>query len=775
LATRTLRPNLAHWGAFDTEVADGKLVAIHPFEHDPHPSPVLGNMASSLHHATRVTQPMVRSGWLEHGPGPSHGRGAEPFVPVSWDTVTDLLAGELKRVYSEHGGEAVFGGSYGWASAGRFHHAQSQMHRFLNTLGGYTSSVDSYSYAAGGVIMPHVIADVGVFHYTGTHWKTLLEHVELFVSFGGMPLKNTQMSSGGVFRHRGKDFLEQAAERGIEFVQFSPLRDDMEGFLNATWHPVVPGSDVAIMLALAHTLITEKLHDPEFLAHYCTGYDRLERYILGADDGQPKSAEWASGLCEVAADDLRALARKMADKRTFITSTWSLQRNEFGEQAPWMAVALAAILGQIGTPGGGLGYGMGSSHRIGEGQTLSGRGLPTFGQGRNPVKSFIPVARFADQLLNPGVGFDYNGGRYTYQDIKLVYWAGGNPFHHHQDLPKLRRALAKIDTFVINEPFWTAAARHADIVIPSTLTMERNDIGASQNDAYMAAMQAAVAPHGQARNDYDTFSDLADALGTANAFTEGRDEMGWLRHMYDTWRTKMIEFGYAFPDFDAFWAEGYLELPIDESQVLFARFRDDPDAAPLGTPSGRIELFSETIDSFGYDDCIGHPAWFTPTEWLHSERAQQFPLLMIANNPRTRLHSQLDVGDYSQASKIQGREPIRLHPDDAAARGISDGDLVRVHHDRGSFLAGAIVSDAVRPRVVQISTGAWYDPIDPSDVDAMCLHGNPNTITLDTGSSSLAQGSTGQHTLVEVERWDGELPPIKVLEPPVIVARGSST
>jgi biotin/methionine sulfoxide reductase len=242
--------------------------------------------------------------------------------------------------------------------------------------------------------------------------------------------------------------------------------------------------------------------------------------------------------------------------------------------------------------------------------------------------------------------------------------------------------------------------------------------------------------------------------------------MGWLRHMYDEWHGKMTEFGYAFPDFDAFWQEGYIELPIDESHVLFSTFRENPDAAPLETPSGKIELFSETIASFGYDDCLGHPAWFEPTEWLHGERAAQFPLQMIANNPRTRLHSQLDVGDYSQASKVQGREPIRLHPDDAVARGISTGDVVRVYNDRGSFLAGAIVDDAVRPRVVQISTGAWYDPLDPADPDSMCVHGNPNTITLDAGSSSLAQGSVGQHTLVEVERWTGDLPPIKVLAPP---------
>jgi biotin/methionine sulfoxide reductase len=766
MATRDVKSHLSHWGAFDAEVRDGDRVAIHPFEHDPEPSPLLDNIPDSVRHPTRVTQPMIRSGWLEQGPGPSDRRGAEPFVPVSWDRAIDLLASDLKRVYTDHGSDAVYGGSYGWASVGRFHHAQSQIHRFLNTLGGYVRSVDSYSIAAGTVILPHVIADVTTFQFNSTHWRTFAEHTDMFVCFGGLPVKNTAVSSGGVFRHRTNGFLKQMAERGTEFVYFSPLRDDMADQVDATWHPISPGSDVAVMLALAHTLITEGLHDREFLDRYCVGFDRLERYILGSDDGQPKSPEWAEPLSEISAGEIRSLARRMAGKRVFISTTWSLQRSEFGEQPPWMGVALAAILGQIGLPGGGYGFGYGSTHRVGEARLAPGLGLPVLRQGRNAVDAFIPVARFGDMMLNPGQEFDYNGGRYTYPDIKLVYWAGGNPFHHHQDIPKLRRALARAETVVTHDPFWTSMARHSDVVLPSTVTLERNDIGGSQNDAYLAAMQAAIPPYAQARNDYDRFSDLADALGAGDRFTEGRDEMGWLRHMYEEWRENARGLGYRLPDFDGFWAEGYIELPTDESHVLFADFRNDPGSAPLTTPSGKIELFSEKIGSFGYGDCVGHPAWFAPQEWLGGMRAEKFPLMMIANNPKTRLHSQLDVGEYSQQSKVQGREPIRMHPADAAVRGIEDGDVVRVFNDRGSLLAGVVVTEDVRPRVVQLSTGAWYDPLDPADPDSMCVHGNPNAVTLDSGTSKLAQGSVGQRVLVEIERWDGELPPVKVLQPP---------
>ncbi|MDQ3549288.1 MAG: molybdopterin-dependent oxidoreductase, partial [Chloroflexota bacterium] len=504
---------------------------------------------------------------------------------------------------------------------------------------------------------------------------------------------------------------------------------------------------------------------------YCVGFARLERYILGTDDGQPKRPEWAAALTEIPADDTRTLARRMAGKRVFITTAWSLQRAEFGEQPPWMAVALAAMLGQIGLPGGGYGFGYGSSQRVGEGTALPELTLPSFGQGRNPIDSFIPVARIADMLLNPGEPFDYNGGRYAYPDIRLIYWAGGNLFHQHQQLGKLRRGLGRVDTVVVHEPFWTASARQADIVIPSTLTLERNDIGCSVNDAWLAAMQAALPAHEQARNDYDSFSDLAGALGVGDAFSEGRDAMGWLRHMYETWREHVAAHGHRFPDFDSFWSEGYLPLPFDEGNVLFSAFRADPDSAPLTTPSGRIELFSETIEGFNYDDCPGHPAWFPRREWLGNEHVGHFPLLLIANNPKTRLHSQLDVGDYSQSSKVQGREPIRIRPDDAAHRGIGAGDVVRVFNERGSFLAGVVLSDDLRPSVVQISTGAWYDPLDPHDPDSLCVHGNPNTLTLDAGSSSLAQGCAGQHALVEIARWDGPLPPISVLTPPATVTR----
>ena len=453
----------------------------------------------------------------------------------------------------------------------------------------------------------------------------------------------------------------------------SPLRADLPPDVDATWYPVRPGSDVALMLGLAHTLVTEGLVDRGFVDRYCVGYEALEAYVLGATDGIAKDADWAETRCEIPAAAIRHLARRMAVHRTLITVTWSLQRTDHGEQPVWAALALAAMLGQIGLPGGGFGHGYGSMAEVG----ATGPDLvspPPLPQGRNPVATFIPVARIADLLLHAGETFEYDGDIYVYPDIRLVYWAGGNPFHHHQDLNRLRRAFQLPDTIVVHEPYWTAMARHADIVLPATLPLERDDIGNGRRDSHLIAMHAAVAPYAEARDDHTIFAALADRLKFGDAFTEGRSPREWLAHLYGRWRTSLARTGVDVPPFDQFWTDGGVALP-DNSRpaTLFAAFRNDPETSRLRTPSGRIELASATIASFGYDDCPGHPSWIEPRAWADADR---WPLHLIANQPSTRLHSQLDVGAVSQASKVHGREPIRIHPDDAARRDVVDGDVV---------------------------------------------------------------------------------------------------
>ena len=768
IARRT--PTSTHWGNYDVEVRGGEVVALHPAPGDPDPSPIGAGMPRGQNHPCRILRPAVRRGWLEGEGGAA--RGQDAFVEVGWDEALDLAARELARVRSEHGNDAIYGGSYGWGSAGRFHHPQGLLHRFLNFHGGYTASVNSYSCAAMEVILPHVIGGRSDAIYSSApHWDEIAEHTELIVAFGGLALKNTQINSGGLARHVARGAQHAAREAGVDFVNVSPLRGDIDDRQGARWFAPRPNTDVALMMGLAHSMIASGTHDRAFLQGCCEGWDELEAYLTGARDGVRRDAAWAAEICDLEPGAIEELAAEMTTRRTLVTVSWSLQRADHGEQPFWMGVALAAMTGSMGRPGGGFGSGYGAIGSVGV-QPDRHR-ITALPQGQNRVTTRTPVARIADLLLEPGRQIDYDGRRITFPDVRLVYWCGGNPFHHHQDLNRLARAWRRPETVIVHESWWNPIARFADIVFPAATALERNDVAAGWADSWISAMHRAVEPPGEVRTDYETLCALAERLGFLGEFSEGRDGDEWVRHFYDTTRADLQGKGVELPLFEEFWDAGRVEMPTPplERALDFAALRADPAAAPLPTPSGRIEIASATIAGFGYDDCPGHPAWMEPAEWLGCERASRFPLHLISNQPSTRLHSQYDNGGYSQESKVKGREPIRLHPDDAHARGIADGDVVRVFNDRGACLAGAVLDPNLRRSVVQLSTGAWWDPVSPGDPNALDRHGNPNVLTLDKGTSRLAQGPIAQTTLVELERYGEPLPAVEAFTPPELLAR----
>jgi biotin/methionine sulfoxide reductase len=683
-------------------------------------------------------------------------------VPMAWDAVLDLLAGELRRVRDDHGPGAVFGGSYGWASAGRFHHAQSQVHRFLNTsIGGYVRSVNSYSSGASTVLLPQILSNYDDLTKRNVSWEQVAEHSEIVVAFGGMALKNSMVAGGSISKHVERGAMARAHDRGCAFVLVSPLRSDLPDEAGADWMSLEPGTDAALMMALVHTLVIAGLHDQGFLDRCTVGWPVFRRYLMGETDGQPKDAAWAAAITGVAAADIAALAHRMAGRRALVVVSHSLQRARHGEQPVWMAAVLAAALGQLGLPGGGYAYALGAIGYYG--RRTNAVPSPTLAQGRNMVTDYIPVARISDMLLNPGATYRYNGRTRTYPHIRLVYWAGGNPFHHHQDLNRLRKAFARLDTLVVHELAWTATARHADIVLPCTMTLEREDIGASSNDPVLVAMHQVAAPYGEARDDYAIFSDLAERLGRKDAFTEGRSAREWIEHLHQQTREALVKLQEQAPSFETFWKAGELVVPQhpDDGGTL-RRFRADPVANPLRTPSGKVEIYSDTIARHAEPDCPGHPTWLPPIDAPNPAT----PLHLIANQPSTRLHSQLDFGGHSAAAKHHGREIARMHPDDAEPRGIGDGDIIRLFNERGACLAAVMLTDGIRPGVVQLPTGAWYDPADPEQDTSLCVHGNPNVLTRDVGTSGLTQGCTGQLTTIQVERFDGELPPIRAFDPP---------
>jgi biotin/methionine sulfoxide reductase len=734
----------SHWGTYTVRTANGRVTDLHAFENDPDPSDIGRGIVDVLEGPTRISVPMARESWLEKGPGTAgEKRGSESFVELTWDEANRLVANELQRVREQHGNSAIYAGSYGWASAGRFHHAQSQLKRFLNCLGGFTDSKNTYSFAAAEVVVPHVLGSFRMIVDENTCWESIASDCELFVAFGGVPLKNGQISQGGTGAHVQNCGLLAANNGGTEFINISPIRSDLLDQVGAEWLPIRPSSDVALMLALAYVLITEDLHDRVFLDRFTVGFDRFATYLRGEHDGIVKTPEWAAPICDLPAVEIRDLAFRMARKHTMISVAWALTRQDHGEQPVWAAIALASILGQIGLPGTGFGFGYSATNSIG----LNRKQMKyaSFPQGRNQVSSFIPVSRLTEMLDNPGGSFDYDGQSYQYPDTKLVWWAGGNPFHHHQDLNRLRRAWAKPETIIVNEWCWNTLAKHADIVLPCTTPLERSDIALTPKDPYQVIMDQAIEPVEQARDDHEILRGIATIMGIEEVFTEGRSPEEWQRWIWDISRQRAAEHGVELPDWENFQRDGWTKVPVPtKPTIMMQAFREDPEANPLSTPSGKIEIYSETIAGFDYDDCPGHPTWMEPAEWLG--HADPDHLHMISNQPRNKLHSQLDHGSVSRADRPKGVEPVSMNAADAAKRGLENGQIVRIHNTRGACLAELRISENIRPGVIQISTGAWFDPD-----GSLCRRGNPNTLTLDKGTSRLAQGPVAHSCLVKIE------------------------
>ncbi|ARP80701.1 aspartyl/glutamyl-tRNA(Asn/Gln) amidotransferase subunit C [Bordetella genomosp. 8] len=745
-------PQLAHWGAFNAVVRDGRLVACEPFEQDPAPSRMLEAIAPMVYSPRRIARPAVRKSWLAtHGAAGGELRGRDEFVEVDWDVALDLVAAEIGRTREEQGADGIFCGSYGWSSAGRLHHARSLIRRFYFAGGGGVDQVGNYSWGTAQFILPHVIGTYTPLTGRVTSWPSIIAHTDVFLAFGGLALKNGQVSSGGAAEHTQEYWLRQLAAKGARVVNVSPTRGDCPAFLDAEWIPIRPNTDVALMLALAHELRRMDAHDPAFLASHCVGYPALEAYFMGTADGVPKSPEWAAPITGIPAERIRELARALRGTRSYLTCSFAVQRAQHGEQPYWMAIALAAMLGQIGLPGGGFGFGHGSMNGVGNPRIATpGPEMPV---GRNPADLSIPVARLTDMLERPGQPYPFQGQTHRYPDIHFIHWAGGNPFHHHQQLNRLLRAWRdKPRTIVVNEIWWTPVARHADIVLPITTSLERNDIGGSSRDRYALAMHRAIDPVGQARNDLDVFADLAQRLGYRDRYTEGRDEMAWIRHIYAQFARTQEHAGITMPDFDAFWRLGHVRLPSPATDfILFEDFREDPAAHPLRTPSGRIELYSQTLASYGCEDCGPHPRWMPPGEWLGAPAARDYPLHLLTVQPADRLHSQLDPAPLAQSGKVAGREAVRIHPADAQARGLRDGDVVRLYNARGACLAGARLDDGLLPGTVVMATGAWFAP--PAGDDAPEDAGTANVLTLDVGTSTLTQGPNAMSCLVQAERW----------------------
>ena len=753
-----------HWGTYETSKNNQNNIKINKWSKDPNPSDFGLGFLDAATSDLRINQPHIRKEWLKDRHNKKNLRGLDEFVPVSWEEAIELTASELQNVKKEFGNSSIYAGSYGWASAGRFHHAKSQLNRFFNLFGGFSSSFQSYSYAAAQTLLPHIVGhDLYSFLDEHNTWNTLEKECDLILMFGGMPLKNSQVSAGGVGKHTTEKELRKCVNAGTKFINISPNASDAAKFLNAKQISIIPNTDTALMLSLAYILITSNNYDQKFIEEYTNGFNEFKSYVLGEKNNKPCTPEWASSITSIPVETIKWLAKEISAKKTMISISWSLQRASAGEQPLWMGITLASMLGHIGTEGGGIGFGYSSVNSTGDVfKKIPWKSLP---QGNNKIRDFIPVARITDMLEKPNEFFQYDGRKLKYPNIKLIYWAGGNPFHHHQDLNRLVKAWQKPKTIIVNEIWWNAQARHADIIFPANTALERNDIMLNPRDPTIIANKKTISSVGDSKSDYEIFSSLANKLGFENLFTENKSELDWLKYLWNESIKVSEEMNLKLPEFNKFWEEGFFEIPIEKTKkIMFKNFRDNPVKNPLNTPSGKIEITSNTIKNYNLKDCKGHPTWIEPYEWLGNK--DNFPLHLISNQPEYRLHGQLDNADYSLKNKIKDREPVLINSADAKERNIENNDIVLIFNKRGRVFAGARLSDEVSKGVIVLSTGAWFDPDYEINAD---LHGNPNVLTKDIGTSLLSQGPTSHTCLVEIRKAEkNEIKKVTIFSKPHI-------
>lgn len=753
----------SHYGPFEAIVKDGKFVGVQPMlELDARPTEMLTyGMLDRTYDKTRILYPMVRKSYLENWNKEDRKvelRGKEPFVRVDWDTALRITAKAIVDTVDKYGNEALFSSSYGgWSHSGVMKPNVLQG-KFFNLFGGSSMTIADYSAGASQVSLPYIIGDMEVYS-AQTAWEVIRDNTELFVLVGCDPIKNNRIDYM-VGDHQMQSKWEEIRDAGVKFVSINPQRTGTDEVLGADWIKIVPNTDTALFLAMSHEVIKAGKIDKKFLKTHTVGSSKVIDHIMGKDGTPEKTPEWASKYTGIPAEKIVEMAHLFADKKTEFGGAWSLQRAQHGEMTHWAIVNFASLTGKIGLPGQGVGF---SWHYGNGGLPQSGKSGPAgLSQGRNLVKTFCPASRISEMLLNPGGEFTRNGKTYKYPAVKLLYNAGNNFMSHQQDTNELIGAMKVLDHVIAQDAWWTACTRWADIVLPSTCTVERDDIssGGSYSGNVIYAMKKVIEPLGESLDDFEIFRRLSALLGLEIQFTEGKTVM------------EHIEFGYGKSSaaekmpFSDFWKKGYVVLdtpPEANKWVRHGAFREDPEKNPLHTKSGKIEMYCEAIAEMKLDDCPGMPVFMEPAEYLGNAKEGQ--VHVVSPHPWFRIHSQMANSErLRDLYYVQGREPVRINAEDAAKRGIKDGDLVELSNERGALIAGAVLSDQIMPGVVSIYEGAWPNP----DSKGRCNNGLINFITSSRRSSGLTQATTANTCLATLKKCEDAEGPSTAYEPPKI-------
>ena len=659
-----------------------------------------------VYHPDRLKYPMRRSG----------PRGSGQYERITWDEALDEVASQLLRVRKEYGNASILDGSRSGNTA--MLHSRSALKRFLHMFGGCSDLWSSFSNEAEIFSVKTVFGKDAVCKSSGRE-PTDYVNSKLILMWGWSPMD-------GTFGTGTPQYLRHAKEQGVRIVCIDPRRHRSSKALAEEHIYIRPSTDAAALIAMAYVIVTEQLHDQTYLDRFVQGFDEdtlpagaprgssYRAYILGENDGIPKTPEWAGEICGVPADTIRRLAVEFGStKPAAIHCGYAPGRTLHGEQFHRAAYALAAITGNIGVTGGNSGVSNGATGRYGV------KSLP---EGKNPINSKISSPLLADCLEKGSTG--------GYPDIKLIYSMAGDIFNQAPNTSKTVRALDNVEFIVGQDHFLTPTARYADIVLPATTFWERNDVHTPWAGAghYAIFMKQALQPMYECRNDIDIVADLAKRVGIEGF--NNKSELEWLKEFTED----------RVDDFDAFMKEGVARFPEPEDAVAFAKQIRDPQNHKFSTPSGKIEIYStnlaENPDPFGLGAISAIPKWVP-----HIETSDDYPLSMLSSKSRARTHS--IHGNQERLNRVDP-DNIWVHPEDAAMRGIQDGQPVRVESAYGSTILPVRVTKDIARGCVSMKEGRWYTP----DAYGVDREGCANSVTRDFSS---ACGATTYNTaFVEV-------------------------
>ncbi|HTK90096.1 MAG TPA: molybdopterin-dependent oxidoreductase [Verrucomicrobiae bacterium] len=672
--------------------------------------------AERVHHPDRLTHPLRRVG----------PRGGGQWERVEWDAALDQIAEEMRRIRDTYGPAAILDCSRTGSTASL--HNRSSVGRLLHRFGGCTELWSNLSNEAEMFALRHTYGATVDCKFAG---REPMDYVNsrLMLLWGWSP-------GDGHFGTGSMQYLRWAKQRGVRMICVDP-RVTRTSAQVADEHVFIrPGTDAAMLLAMAEMIVSEGLHDQAFLDRHVQGFDEAtlpagapagasyRSYLLGLSDGIRKTPEWAEPLCGVPAATIRRLAREFATSKPAALHTgYAPGRTAYGEQFHRAAYALAALTGNVGISGGNSGCSGGARPH----------GVKRLVAGANPAGAKVASPLLAD-LLERGRAGGYPA------DIKMIYSACGDLVNQLPNIGKTVTALERLEFMVVHDHFLTPTARYADLVLPATTFWERNDVHTpwSGSGHYVIYMKQAIAPVGECRNDRDICADLARRLGLPTEDDKSEDE--WLRE---------LTAGSEIDDWEAFRAAGVARLAPPADPVAFAAEIRDPAAHPFSTPSGKIEIYSSTLAAAANPCGLGPipalPTWIAPPL-----PAARHPLHCISPKSRARTHSTHDNQPVLSRADAQD---VWIHPRDAAARGIADGARVRVFNDRGETVLPARVTDRIAPGVVSIKEGAWF-ALDPTGADS---RGSANVLTEDRAAPCGA--TTYNSCLVDVARLDGKPSP----------------